>query len=60
VTVQARVPAAGGFSGSFTWAALIAGGALAVTVYFTVVHRRRDKMARQLELDYALDRQLRW
>ncbi|MBZ9596456.1 hypothetical protein NRK68_14720 [Streptomyces yangpuensis] len=52
--IQATFSATSGFSGSFTWAALLAAVTLAVSVYFTVVHRRRDRRFAQLAEDYRL------
>ncbi|MEW1832050.1 hypothetical protein [Streptomyces sp. NPDC088196] len=38
-----------GFANSLTWASVITAAGIAIGIYFTVVHRRRDKLAKMLE-----------
>ncbi|MER6375911.1 hypothetical protein ABT255_48125 [Streptomyces mirabilis] len=53
---QASGTAGGGLSSSWTWAAVFTGVGIVIGVYFTVVHRRRDKLAKLLEpVDLLLD-----
>lgn len=53
---QASSTAGGGLNNSWTWAAVFTGIGIVIGVYFTIVHRRRDKLAKLLEpVDLLLD-----